>query len=164
MDSVKALADMTIKISEARNTLTRLEATKMDYVKLREKKAQEQIQKIFDDSVGLTDKIRNNNEEIHTLYRTVSSYKAFLDEGLEAFKGLLEEFEERNKAWAATTERQVKDFGEIEQQIKRDRKAISDSKKEIEESQEEIRRAKIKIADDREMIKRSMERLTNNQK
>lgn len=163
MDSIKALADMTIQISEARNTLIELQNTETEYIEEREEKTIEQIQAIFDKSNDLIDKIHNNNEEVKTLYSVVSGYKDFLDEGQGKFTKLLEEFNERSSLWSKFVEEKYEEFGKLEQKTKQDKKQIEADRKDIEIKKEEIRKAQIKIEDDRQIIKRAVERLKNKQ-
>jgi chromosome segregation ATPase len=162
--SVKELADMSIKISEAREELLNLQNTKTQYIEAREKETTEKIKALFDKSEDLVDKIKFNNHEIHTLFTLVSSYKDFLVEGHSKLKELIADFEERGKLWEKKVEDYSLEVGEIENKIKKDRKDIENSKKEIEKEMEHIRREKVKIADDRETIKRSIERLKANKK
>ena len=163
-ETLKELADMTVQTSEARETLTRLKETKIEYLQIRENQAKEKIQKILDDSVDLLKQINTNNDEIHQLYRTVSSYKDFLSEGHDAFKEMLAEFKERSDLWDKKVREQYEEFGRIENQVKQDQKNIEKGKDEIRKAEEQIEKDKIKIADNRETIKRAIERLKNNRK
>lgn len=162
-DSVRELAETSLKISEIKNSLLELENTKDEYIAKREKETIGKIQKLFDNSENLITKIRKNNEEVHTLYTTVSSYKEFLDEGLADFKNMLDEFNERSKLWDKKVEKQYDEFRELENKTKIDKEQIRKGKEEIEEANEQIRKAKIKIADERQTLSRAIERLKNKQ-
>jgi chromosome segregation ATPase len=163
-DSIKELADTSLKISEMKNTLLGLENTKDEYITKREKETTDKIQKIFEESEGLIGKIRKNNEDIHTLYTVISTYKEFLDEGLIDFEKMLTEFNERSKLWDKKVENQYDEFREIENKVKTDRKQIEDDKKDIEKAQEQIRRDKKLLEDRRQTLSRAIERLKNKQK
>lgn len=162
-DTIKALADMSLQISDARQTLIELQNTETAYLEEREKKTIKQIQNIFDKSEDLLKKINKNNEEVKTLYSVVSGYKSFLEEGQDKFAKLLEEFNERSTLWTKFVEEKYKEFGEIEQEAKQTKKQIEEDKEDIKNKQEEIRKDKIKIEDQREIIKRAIERLKNKQ-
>lgn len=163
-ETLKELADMTVQISEARETLTRLKETKTEYLQIRENEAKDKIQKILDDSVDLLRQINTNNDEIHQLYRTVSGYSKFLKQGHEAFKDMLAEFNERSDLWDKKVEEQYKEFGRIENQVKKDKENIENDKEELRKTKEQLEKDKIKIADERQTIKRAVERLKENRK
>lgn len=163
-NSVKELAETSVKISEMKTILLTLENTKDEYISKREKETIEKIQEIFDKSTDLIKNIRQNNEEIHTLYNVVSTYKHFLSEAYTDFKEMLTEFNEKSELWDKKVESQHKEFKEIEESIKKDKKYIEKDKKDIEKEQEKIRRDKIKIEDERQTLSRAIERLKDNKK
>jgi uncharacterized coiled-coil DUF342 family protein len=163
-DTVKALANMSIKISEARETLTELQNTETTYIEERERKAVEKIQEVFEKSKDLLDQIHNNNEEVKTLYTVVSGYKDFLSEGQEKFTKLLQDFNERSELWEKFVEEKYKEFGKFEQEVMEQKRQIEQDKEDIKDKKEELRRIKIKLDDEREIIKRAVERLKNKQK
>lgn len=162
MDTLKELTDMTVKINEAREVLTELKKTETEFIEKREKATVEKIQLILEKSENLLEGIRSNNDEIHQLYQTVSSYKEFLTEGHEKFKNMLTEFEERSELWDKKVENQYKEFGRIENQIKYDKKSITDDQNDITKAKEQIEKDKIKIADERQTLSRAIARLKEN--
>lgn len=163
-NTVKEIAEMTVKISEMRETLNNLEKSELEFIEARENKAKEKINDILAKSGDLLSTIRENNEQIHILFTMVSSYKEFLDEGYERFNSLLKEFKENSELWDKKVEEQYIEFGELEKQANRDKEEIRISKNEIEKEKAKIERDKIKIADQREVIKRAVERLKLNKK
>lgn len=164
MDSLQKLADLSVAISEANSTLNDIRGRESQYLKLREGKAQKQIDELFNNSAELLDKIHKNYEGIHTFCNILSNYKEFLDENYASFKEMLAEFEKRGEEWDRRYGEQVAEFGRQEKIIENDKKDIEQGKKEIEKANEQIRRDKIKIADERQTLQRTVERLSLNKK
>jgi len=163
-NSLKELSEMAIKISEAKETLIRLENTKTQYLKIRKEQTITAVNEALAQSEELIKKIQSNNNEVHTLYKTVSSFKGFLDEMYAGFQQLLADFEQNKELFDAKVEAQTHAFSKIEADLKAEEKSIKAQKKELEASFEHLERDKIKLADERETIKRTVERLKNNQK
>jgi len=137
-NSVKELAETSVKISEAKTILLNLENTKDEYISKREQETIEKIQGIFDKSTESIKNIRQNNEEIHTLYTVVSTYKQFLSEAYTDFKEMLTEFNEKSDLWDKKVENQYKEFSKIEESIKKDTEDIENTKKDIKKEKEQI--------------------------
>lgn len=163
MNSLKALADTNLKISEVRTTLIKLEETETEYLEGREKKAVEKIQKVLDESKDLIEKTQNNYAEIHKLCTTVSEFAETLTKIYFQFKEMLAEFDTRNEAWDREVEKQVAEFGEIKKLIKLDKQVIENDKKAIKQSKEIIKNDQTHIESQRAQIKSAFEVLKQKQ-
>jgi len=142
MDSIKALADMSVKISDAKATLANLENTETEYLTKREKKAQVQIEKILKDSENLLNKTHKNYEEINTFCNVVSSYVDVLDKVYEKFQKMLTDFNKRNEMWDKKIETQTLKFSALEKQLKQDSETIKIREARIDETNENIKKEK----------------------
>jgi len=117
MDSMKSLADMSIKISEAQISFDKLKNTETEYLTKRENKAQLQINKILEDSEEVLKKAHSNYEETNVLYTTVVNYAHILDETYEKFKKMLEDFNKRNEMWDKKIELQTHKLSDLEKKL-----------------------------------------------
>jgi len=155
MDTLKEIADTNMKISEAKNTLFRLQEDETVYLEDREKKAIEKISLILEESKGILEQTQTNYEEVHKICQMVSSFTEFLTEGHKKFQDLLAEFSLRSNEWDKEVLRQKQEFESMaralkvqQTQIENDKKTIAQIFKRIEEENEHIesQRASIRSA------------------
>lgn len=163
MNSLKALADTNLKISEVRTTLIKLEETETEYLEGREKKAVEKIQKVLDESKDLVEKTQNNYAEVHQLCVTASEFSETFTKIYVQFKEMLLEFDARSELWNKEVERQISEFTEIKKLIKLDKQTIENDKKGIEQSRKTIKNDQTHIESQRAQIKSAFEVLKQKQ-
>lgn len=144
-DTLKLLADANVKISDAKATLEQLEATKTDYLKLREEKTKEDIQKILNDSKGLVEEIHKNYKSVQVLCSVVSSYTVFLSEMQDKFSNMFSDFEKRNELWEKNVAAQKKELSEYQRIVKQDAEDIQSKEKILNETAERLKREKALI-------------------
>jgi chromosome segregation ATPase len=162
-ETIKALSEMSLKISEARQTLTELKNTETKYIAERENKVVAQIQTIFDKSDSLVKQINKNHKDVNQLYLIVSEYKEFIEVGYNKFTELLNDFNERSTEWDLTVKDKYEEFSRLEDNVKQSKESIKRDFELIEKQKEEIRKEKIKLEDKQQIIKRTVERLKNKQ-
>lgn len=161
MESLKALADTNLKISEAKTLLRDLQESETEYLNEREKKALERIQKVLDESTKLVAKTRNNHEEIHKFCTEVSSYAGFLKEIHVKFQAMLADFKERDVQWNLQCTRQHEELALIRKGIEHDQKDIETGRDEIKQGNEKAEQEKALIESRQEQIKSALEVLNN---
>lgn len=142
MNSVKALADTNLKISEAKNLLFKLQEDETEYLINREKKALDKISKVFVESKDLLDKTHQNYEEIHQFCKTVSEYADFLAENHSKFQDMLATFHKRNELWEENVKKINQELADQRHAIKQDTEAITEREKRISEAKENIKKEK----------------------
>lgn len=99
MDALKALAATTLKVSDAKTTLIKLEETETEYLVGREKKAMECIQKVHDTSADLLQKTQENYDGVTQILSTISGFTDFITKAYGKFQDILKAFDERNVLW-----------------------------------------------------------------
>lgn len=159
MDSLKAIADANLKVSEARNVLFKLEEEETTYLVGREKKAMERIQKVIDESVLLVQEARENYREIVEIGNATSDLTRSITSLVELFKNATADFEERNLEWEKQIGLQQDEIVEVRNQLKAQRSEIDNDKKSIQKEQINIENEKIKIKDQWGEISRALTRL-----
>ena len=162
MDSVKALAETNVKISEAKNALFKLKEDETSYLLIREKKVLKSIQKLHDDSAEIIKETKNNWKEVHELLNEASTLATFIIEAQGNFHKLLENFEEKDKLWQESVKKQEKETEEIKKLIKKDTVQIANDKKTLARERELIAIDKRKLADDQALLERNIRRLKEN--
>ena len=161
-DALKELADLTIKTSEAKGILQKLEQSKDLYLKEREEKVKSEIQSIIDDSKDVIEKAKNNYGEVHNMYNIVNSYIAFLGEGFETFTGLTLDFKEKSKLLDLEMESQRQSIKKMQVELDNDKKHLESQKQSLLLEQKAFEKQVRKLNDQKETIKRTIERLKDN--
>lgn len=146
MNSIKALSDVNIKISDAKNLLFKLQEEETEYLVKREEKALEKINKVLNESKDLLDKTHQNYEEIHQFCQVVSGYADFLEEAHEKFKRLLELFNKRNEVWDENAKQQYAEIARQKKILEQDAEAIGTREIKITEAKKEIIREREHLA------------------
>lgn len=162
MDSIKALSDVHIRISDAKNILFKLQEDETEYLVKREEKALTRIKKVIEDSQDLLDKAHQNYDEIHLFLQTITSYADFLQESHTKFQGLLTDFEERNTLWEEQVKRTEEGFAKQRQFIKQDAEEIEARRDAVEKATKQITNEKRKLESDRGTVERMIIRLKEN--
>lgn len=162
MESIKALSDVNLKISDAKNTLFRLQEEETDYLILREKKAMERIQKVIDDSKEMIKEADENHGQIKELIIGVTQISENLTRLYSGFQDLSKEFEERNVLWEADIGKQQDDIAEARKEIKIEKVQIENDKKSIQQTKVKQENDQKKLDSDRGTVQRAIERLKSN--
>lgn len=140
MESIRELANVSMKISEAKNLLFKLQEEETDYLVSREKKALEKVNKILEDSRDLLDKTHQNYEEIHKFCQTITEYADFLSETYEKLQGLIQIFNKKNEIWEENAKRQNIELSTQRKLIENDAKTVEERKKRMDEERESIKK------------------------
>jgi len=162
MESIKAIADANLKVSEARNLLFKLQEQETEYLVVREKKAMDRIQLVMDTSKEMVKEADQNHLKIKNLGVEISEFVNNLLEIQKNFQDLLTEFEERNVEWERDIGKQQDDLVEIRNQqkvtlvqIENDQQNIALARKRLEDDQR-------KLDSDRGVVERTIKRLKEN--
>jgi len=162
MDSLKALADTNMKISEAKSTLYTLQKEQVEYLRNREKLTLEQVQKVLDNSKALVRETNENYEQVKTFYNTVSSYAQFLSEAHTNFDSLIGVFAEKSELWSQEIKRQEDEILTQKNRLKADHAKITDEREGIERAKVKLQEVERKLTSDRGTLERAIQRLKNN--
>lgn len=134
MNSLNALANTNIEISKAKEVLFKMKEEETEYLKKREKKAIQKIQKIIDESASLLQGARDNYYETTQFYNTVSAFSASLVHSYAIFKEIITDFDEKNELWEVSIKKQLDFIAEEKKKISEDKTRIENDKKGIEKS------------------------------
>lgn len=144
-NSVKMLADTSLKISEAKNTLFKLQEEETQYLIEREKKTINTINKTLENSAGLVKTIKDNHEEVRQYSRTITAFADYLKEMYDKFKVLQESFVERNKLWEQNMKRQEEIIAKQRKEVEAEQKLIKLDEEKLKEMREDLEKTKILI-------------------
>lgn len=161
MNSLKALADTNIEISNAKEVLFKLQETETQYIIDREKRVMERINKIVQDSGDTLAQAYENYHETTRFYETVSSFASFLSDSYESFRETVSKFDEKCQLWEQGMLIQEKSVADLLQIIKNDKIRIENDRKGIEAKNKSLEREEIRLIDMRGTLEREIERLNN---
>lgn len=159
MEALEALAATNIKVSEAKNSLIALKKDEDKYLTEREQKELARIQNILDESASLLTRIKTNYEGVHEILKYASELASFVGEAQQNFKQLLEEYEERDKAWQVKMTKIEKDMDDHKKKVAIDTSFIENERKNIAQAHKNIEDQWKKIADERGTLDRAIKRL-----
>lgn len=162
MESLKALAETNLKLSEAKNLLFKLQEEETAYLQAREKKALDRIKKTVEESRELVRVAEENHSEIKNLYIETSNFAENLVKLQEDFKLMLESFEERNISWEKDIGKQQDDIAQIKKEMKIEKLQIENDIKSLERSRQKLEEDQKKLKSDRGTIERAIKRLKEN--
>ncbi len=145
MDALSALAETNMKISEAKNTLFKLQQEESDYIREREVKTLDRIQKLYDESELLVKNTTRNNKKIHDFCNEVTQYALFLEESHRKFKELVDGFNEKSEMWDKVAKKLENDIAQARKVNENDRRSIEMREKEIEKKLKLITKEKALI-------------------
>lgn len=162
MESLKALTDINLKISEAKNSLFKLQEAETEYLQDREVRAMDRINQVVADSGELVKEADKNHGQIKELLTEVSAFAHNLIDIQENFNGILEEFDQRNIEWERKIGKQQDDIAEIRKLQKVEEVQIENDKKSLEQARKRLNDDQRKLDSDRGTLQRAIERLKNN--
>jgi len=142
MESLKALADINLKVSEAKNLLFKLEEQETEYLIAREKKVMDRIKKVVDDSQEMVNEADKNYGQIKELLENISGFCNLLINTQEQFNTLIETFNQRNELWEKHIGEQQDGIEENRKLIKVHSQIIENDKKSISISKESLENQK----------------------
>lgn len=162
MESVKALADLTIKISDAKNILTTLQESETAYLVEREQTAITRIKKILEDSSDLISQAHKNYEDIQGLSNEVSGFCVFIGEIHDSFSESISEFREYQQEWDNYISEREKQVADFRKSVEIDSQLLENERKNIESGKKSLEVERIKLEDERETLRRAIQRLKKN--
>lgn len=159
MDSVKALAETNMQISEAKNVLYNLKKEETEYILSREKKVIERINELYQESKSVIDDIKNNYEGTKIILQLAHDATKFLKENQIKFQDFTTSFDKRCEAWEKEVREQEERFISIKKGLEQDKVQIANDKKTIESTRLIMAEERRKIEDDRATLERAFNRL-----
>lgn len=163
MDSIKALADTNIKISEAKNVLFKLQETETEYLVAREEKAIQRIQKGVEDSRNLLEEVKNNHNAVQEFYRTVCGVSDFLEKAQTDFFSLLENFNRKSELWEKEYQKQCDEVAQVKRNNEVEKVKIHNDTISNQKTLKKITEEKSKIESRQAQIKSALEVLNKKQ-
>lgn len=156
MDTLKALADTNVKISEAKALLENLKSQETTYLEEREKQTMEVIEKCFAQSEDLVQKIKHNYEDIQHLFNTATSHTHFLSENYKKFNDLLDEFNKKSQIWEKRVAEEEEKIADMRKQIEIDSVKISEERKVMDSIGKQLAKEKTLIESRQAQLKAAL--------
>ncbi len=158
MDALKALSDVNLKVSEARNLLTKLQEEETEYLVSREKKAVERLQNTLILSHNLVEETNKNYETITQFSKDVASGAEILARAVDGFKTLNEAKEKFFADWERDIKNQEETIVSLRNNLKVDAVNIDGQRKQLDARNVDLNTLQTKIEVDRGEIDRKIMR------
>jgi len=159
MESLQALSDLNIKISEARNELIKLQENETEYLVLREKKAMDRIEKTIQDSQELLQIANKNYGEIQEIARLIHEFTASLIKLSQDYRQLITTFEERNVIWERNIGKQQDELNIMKQNLTALQTFLENDRKGLELERAKLVDDQKKLASDQGLLQRNIKRI-----
>lgn len=145
MKSLEVLADTNLKISEAKNSLFKLQQTEQEYLKEREEKTKEIVQKALNESIELLKQTKYNYEEIKQFQNTTRTFADFLEEMFQKYTEFVENFNKRAELWEEIAKSQNEEIANLRKEIENEKEINKEKEKSLKEKEKILEREKIHI-------------------
>ncbi len=159
MDALKALSSVNLKVSEARNSLTKLQEEETEYLVSREKKAVDRIQQVLTQSHSLVEETNKNYEIIQDFARSVSEGAEFLSGAREKFNELVAAKEKKYQLWENSIKNQEETIVSLLKGLKIQEVDVLSAKSVLDAESRKLKLDITKFNDERGIVERQIERL-----
>lgn len=159
INSLKILADTNLKISEAKNTLLKLQEEEKEYLQKREEEVHLMIAKVLDDSKDLLEETKYNYKEVKNFHNVTLSFSDFLKEMYEKYRIFVEGFNERSDLWNEIYNKQIEEIGELRKDIDKDNEEIKRKNKTLEEDKEKLKKDRRHVESQQQTLETSYKEL-----
>ncbi len=159
MGALKALSDVNIKISEARNILFKLEENETEYLILREKKAMDRIEKTVQEAADMLQKANENYTEIEEIAKLIHSFTENLVKLAQDYRTLIAKFEEKNLVWEKNIGLQQDELTTTKQNLVALRAFLENDRKGLELEWAKLVEDQKKLTSDQGLLERTIKRL-----
>lgn len=159
MEALQSLANANVKISEAKESLSKLMAQETEYLTAREGKAIQRVNEVLVQSKEVLKEIGSNYDKVKEYESLVSEGAKFLSELLEKFSALVVAKETRYEAWEKELDSQEETILSQRNSLKMDAVNIDALRKQQDARNIELNKLERKIQDERGTLDRAIKRL-----
>lgn len=159
MDSLKALTDTNMKVSEAKGALMKIKEMESAYLADREKKAVTVVTDALAQSEQILNDTTKNYAEVRELATTAWGLADKVVRMHDEFAEIMGLFDQKSALWEAQTEAQKASFVLLNKQISLDRAHLANDREAIDARTKRLTERERKLADDRGALERAITRL-----
>jgi len=157
-NAIKELADTNMKISEAKNSLSKLKDIEVSYIEEREKKTINKIDNILKDSQDVLDKVKENYSSAHDLHNSAIVMSSSVEELTEKLIKLVDLFNENSTNWDKEVESKEKELLSIKNQLKTYKTKIDNDRLALLSKEKTIKQKERFVNDKYETLLRAIKR------
>lgn len=162
MDSLKALSETNMKVSESRVALAQLQEQVDAFILDREEKALNKISEMLEQSKATLQETHDNYDAVHSLARTASEFAAYLTESFAKLTAIRTTFDEKTALWGKEVEKTTEKYAEIQKLLKIDRDILKNDREGLEKEKRKLEIERIKLKDEWGTLERAIARLKQN--
>lgn len=159
MQALKALSDTNLKVSEARNVLSKLQEEETEYLVSREKKALDRIQVALEKSHSLVEETNKNYEIINDFAKSISEGSLFLSEARERFVELVAAKDQKYQLWENSIKQQEETIISLSKGLKIQAVDVESARSVLEAKNRKLQEDTLKFKDERGIVERQISRL-----
>lgn len=159
MEAIKELANVSMQISDGKNTLVKLKAEIETFLNERKSQEKEAILSIWKESKELVSSIDKNFKSLIGFSNEVKTEVSFIQEMQLNVSELIKEFNETSKEFTEWVKKEDEKMASKLKDIENLEKERNEELRKIKEEWKEIEKAKKQIESDKGLIKRTIERL-----
>ncbi len=157
MNLMQEMSKVTLQISEAKNTLSKLKEEEFEYLNEREAKALKRLDALYKKSDKILSGIKENNTEVSEFIVKIRSYLDFVEDVQGKLSDSVQKFNDRNELWEENIK--IK-----ENELARQVKLIEIDKKHIQQEKEQLESIQKRIDEDKKLIESRQKTLSESYK
>jgi len=138
MDTLKQLANVNIEISNGKALLQNLKEDIDDFLKEREILEKGVIDRVYEESKDLIDKIHKDYSKVTAYYNEIRSYTGFLKELQDNIHLKIEEFTESSKEFTNYVKKEQNRLSELQKDLDSEKDIIKKQDESIKKDQKEL--------------------------
>lgn len=135
MQAINELAKTNMLISEAKNTLFKLQEDEKQYIAEREKLTAKSIDAVLKNSKKLLDETLKNTEEMMGFHNSVRQFADSLGNIHDSFEITAKDFTKRTQEWEKSIKLQQDDIAESSKKLKIERNELENEQKTLKSKQ-----------------------------
>ncbi len=159
MESLNAIVQANLKVSEAKNLLTKLQEEETEYLVSRETKAMERITAVFEGSQQTILDAHENYASISEMTKSISGFVAFLAESVEKLEKLKELYDARTEAWENKVKTDEARLAELQRLVHVDKITLKNDKESLGKKEKTLKEFERKLEDERGVLERTVKRI-----
>lgn len=159
MEAVRELANVSMQISDGKNTLAKLKLEAEAFLEERKSQEKKAILDIWEESKELVSSIDKNFKSLIGFSNEVKAEVGFIQEMQSNVSELIKEFNETSKEFTEWVKKEDEKMASKLKDIENLEKERNEELRKIKEEWKEIEKAKKQIESDKGLITRTIERL-----
>ncbi len=158
-DSLKSLAEVTMKVSDAKAALSALKQEETEYLVEREKKTHALVASVMSDSQEILKKTQENYGEVKSIVSLAKETCDIVVQAYDDIHSLTTLFDKKTEEWQKSVLEKEKEFSVIKKNLDTESVVMENEKKNIEKTKKALQNDRKLLNDRKDMLERTITRL-----